>query len=259
MVVTVPDSLVDFAQELAGASGEIIRRYFRTPIGVDDKPDQTPVTIADREVERAMRRLIAARFPAHGVIGEEEGAERGDADLVWVLDPIDGTKAFLTGKPTFGTLIGLMIEGAPVLGIIDQPVLRERWLGVRGAATKFNGAAVRARRCDALAKALLNATTPEMFTGANRAAFDRLCRAVRFALYGGDCYAYGLLASGFIDLVVEAGLKPHDFCPLVPIIEGAGGAITDWRGARLTLGSDGRVVAGGDPKAHAQALAALAP
>jgi inositol-phosphate phosphatase / L-galactose 1-phosphate phosphatase / histidinol-phosphatase len=205
-----------------------------------------------------MRRLIAARFPEHGILGEEHGAERADAEFVWVLDPIDGTKAFISGLPLFGTLIALAYRGRPVLGIIDQPISRERWSGARGHPSRLNGSAIATRACGTLAAATLAATTPEMFADADADAFRRLRGKVKLARYGTDCYAYGVLAAGFIDIVVEANLKPYDFCALVPVVEGAGGVMTDWQGAPLHLGSDGRALACGDPRLADPARAALA-
>ena len=238
---------VALAHALADAAGAVARRYFRQKIAVDDKPDLTPVTAADREAEAAMRRLIDAAFPAHGVIGEEEGRVRADAEFVWVLDPIDGTKNFISGIPLFGTLIALVRNGRPVLGVIDQPVLRERWLGVAGQASTMNGAPIRSRACAALDRATLFSTSPEMFRGADAERFERLRSRVKLARYGADCYAYAQLAGGFIDLVVERDLKPYDYCALVPVISGAGGAMRDWEGRPLDLASDGRVIACGDP------------
>jgi inositol-phosphate phosphatase / L-galactose 1-phosphate phosphatase / histidinol-phosphatase len=247
---------IDLAERLADAAGEIARQYFRQPIAVDTKPDRTPVTAADREAEAAMRRLIEARFPADGIFGEEHGTVRGDAARIWVLDPIDGTKSFIAGIPLFGILIALVENGAPVLGVIDQPILRERWLGAAGQATRRNGVPARTRRCADLAQATLYATSPDMF-GADLPAFERLKGAVKAARFGADCYAYAQLASGFIDLVVEADLKPYDYCALAPVIAGAGGAMTDWQGKPLGLNSDGRVVAVGDPTLLAKTRAAL--
>ena len=247
-----------FAETLADAAGAIIRGYFRKKIGVQQKRDRTPVTIADRAAEKAMRRLIEIAFPKDGIIGEEFGAQRADADYVWVIDPIDGTKSFISGVPLFGTLIALAYRGKPVLGVIDQPVQGERWIGAAGRRTTFNGAAVKTRACGRLEHATLYATAPEMFAKGNGAAFQRLRARVRLARFGADCYAYGLLASGFIDLVVEADLKPYDYCALLPIIEGAGGRMNDWRGRPLTLGSDGRVIAVGDPRLLGKARAVLA-
>jgi inositol-phosphate phosphatase/L-galactose 1-phosphate phosphatase/histidinol-phosphatase len=236
----------------------VIRPYFRRPLAVDDKPDQSPVTIADREAEAAMRRLIAARFPEHGIIGEEFGREREDAEFVWVLDPIDGTKSFISGVPLFGTLIALARRGRPILGIIDQPISRERWIGAEGRPTVFNGVPIRVRPCPSLAAATLFATSPDMFIGADREAFGRVAAAVKLVRFGADCYAYGLVALGFVDLVIESSLKPYDFSAMLPIIEGAGGVASDWRGAKLTVASDGRIVIAGDRRAHAAALELLA-
>jgi inositol-phosphate phosphatase/L-galactose 1-phosphate phosphatase/histidinol-phosphatase len=235
-----------FAGKLADASGAIIRRYFRRKIAIADKADHTPVTIADRQAEAAMRRLIKARFPEHGILGEEYGATNPTADYVWVLDPIDGTKSFIAGIPLFGTLIALTHRGKPVLGVVDQPILKERWIGATGRKSTLNGKPIKSRRCTALAAATLYATSPDMFQKGDAAAFERLRRSVKLTRFGGDCYAYALLATGFIDLVVEVDLKPYDYCALAPVIAGAGGIITDWKGNELDLASDGRVVASGD-------------
>ncbi|MSO65322.1 MAG: histidinol-phosphatase [Alphaproteobacteria bacterium] len=248
---------VAFAHRLADASAGPIRRHFRTPFVVDAKSDNSPVTIADREAETAIRRLIEATFPDHGIIGEEFAPTRPHARHVWVLDPIDGTRAFVAGKPLFGTLIALLEEDEPILGVIDQPVLGERWIGAHGSVTTLNGAPVRTRSAKGLDRALLSTTSPEMFVGADAEAFERLRRQVGQNHWGGDAYAYGLLASGFIDVIVEAQLKLHDFAALAPVIEGAGGLIRDWRGDPLTRDSNGYVLAVGDPSLLAAAAAAL--
>lgn len=253
-----PSEMLDLANRLADAAGPIIRRYFRTPVAIDDKSDASPVTIADRETEAAMRALIKDAFPTHGILGEEHGAEGIDAEWLWVLDPIDGTKAFITGKPSFGTLIGLMHRGRPILGLIDQPITRERWLGGAGRPTTLNGRPVKVRACPHLPDAYLYSTAPEMFEGADAAAWERIRASVKQPRYGADCYAYALLASGFVDLVVEAQLKPYDWTALVPVIEGAGGLVTDWAGKPLRIGGDGRVCAAGDAALHAEALEVLA-
>ena len=245
------------AADLADAAGVAIRPYFRKPIAVDDKPDLSPVTVADRAAEAAMRQLIAARFPDHGIIGEEYGREREDAEFVWVLDPIDGTKSFISGVPLFGTLIALARHGHPIVGIIDQPISRERWIGAAGRPTLFNGAPVRVRPCASLAAATLFATSPDMFAGAEKAAFGRVAEAAKLVRFGADCYAYGLLALGFVDLVIEASLKPYDFSAMLPIVEGAGGIASDWRGATLSVASDGHVVVAGDRRTHEAALRLL--
>jgi inositol-phosphate phosphatase/L-galactose 1-phosphate phosphatase/histidinol-phosphatase len=258
MAETVSAAEIALAEALADAARGIIRRYFRRKIAVDDKSDLTPVTIADREAEAAMRRLIEARFPEHGIIGEEHGRTRETARRVWVLDPIDGTKSFISGIPLFGTLIALCEGGRPVLGVIDQPILGERWVGAAGQPTTLNGAPVHCRPCPRLAQATLFSTAPDlMFQGADAAGFARLRAQVKLTRTGADCYAYAQLASGFIDLVVEGQLKPYDYCALAPVIEGAGGVITDWQGRALDLASDGRVIACGDPALAPAARAAL--
>ena len=255
--VRVPE-LIALAERMADESGDILRRYFRRDLRFDDKADSTPVTAADREVEKTLRRMIEAAYPDHGIVGEEFGALREDAETVWVLDPIDGTGGFITGKPLFGTLIGCIQKGLPVAGIIDHPALRERWIGGEGSPATFNGNRVRVRPCARISDAMLYATTPHMFVGADAYAFDALCDAVKRPQYGADCYAYGILASGFVDLVVEASMKPCDYCALAPVVEAAGGIMTDWEGRPLGLNSDGRVIAAGDERIHARALKILA-
>jgi inositol-phosphate phosphatase/L-galactose 1-phosphate phosphatase/histidinol-phosphatase len=255
--VPAVDDFLTLALSLADAAGAAIRPYFRKPLVVDDKPDLTPVTAADRAAEQVMRSLIEQRFPDHGTLGEEFGRVREDAEFVWTLDPIDGTKSFISGVPLFGTLVSLTRAKRPILGIIDQPISRERWVGVAGRATTLNGAPIHCRACPALTAATLFATTPDMFEGGDAAAFSRVSNAVKLTRFGADCYAYGLLAAGFIDLVLEASLKPYDFCAMVPIVEGAGGIATDWQGSALDLSSDGRILVAGDRSAHQAAMALL--
>uniref|UniRef100_A0A0E0AGS2 histidinol-phosphatase n=1 Tax=Oryza glumipatula TaxID=40148 RepID=A0A0E0AGS2_9ORYZ len=260
------ERLVEVAQRAADAAGEVLRKYFRQRVEIIDKEDQSPVTIADREAEEAMVSVILKSFPSHAVFGEENGwrCVEKSADYVWVLDPIDGTKSFITGKPLFGTLISLLYKGKPVIGIIDQPILRERWVGVDGMKTTLNGQEISVRPCNVLAQAYLYTTSPHLFAGEAEDAFIRVRDKVKVPLYGCDCYAYALLASGFVDLVVESGLKPYDFLSLVPVIEGAGGSITDWKGNKLhwPVSAESRpesfnVVASGDARVHKQALDAL--
>lgn len=243
------------AHDLADAAGEVVRRHFRTPVTVETKADRSPVTIADREAEAAMRRLLAERCPDHRVIGEEYGDDPRTDGPVWCLDPIDGTKAFITGRPMFGTLIALLADGEPVLGLIDQPITRDRWVGCRGWGARFNDRPMRPRACPSLEHAIASTTSPDMFAEPDsRAAFDRLRNAVALTVYGGDCIGYALMASGFSDLVVEAGLKVYDYLPLVPVLREAGADITDWNGRPLGLGSDGRVLATGDRRLQEPAL-----
>ena len=252
-----PDAFLAFALSLADAAGDVIRPYFRKPLAIRDKADLTPVTAADRVAEETMRALIEERFPEHGILGEEFGRVREDAEFVWSLDPIDGTKSFISGVPLFGTLIALTRGGRSILGVIDQPILRVRWVGAVGRPTTLNGAAIRCRACPVLAAATLFATTPDMFRGEDAASFARVSDKVKLTRFGADCYAYGLVATGFVDLVLEASLEPYDFCAMVPIVEGAGGVATDWRGANLDLASDGRILVAGDRRAHEAALALL--
>jgi inositol-phosphate phosphatase / L-galactose 1-phosphate phosphatase / histidinol-phosphatase len=251
------DRFLALAIDLADAAGAAIRPYFRQPLAVDDKPDRSPVTAADRAAEMVMRQLIARRFPTHGIIGEEYGREREEAEFVWVLDPIDGTKSFISGLPLFGTLIALAHQGRPILGIIDQPISRERWIGASGHPTTVNGVPIRCRPCASLRAATVFSTSPDMFKGGDAAAFARVAGSAKLVRFGADCYAYGLLAYGFIDLVIEASLKPYDFSAMLPIAEGAGGVASDWRGMPLTLASDGRVLVAGDRRTHREALALL--
>jgi inositol-phosphate phosphatase/L-galactose 1-phosphate phosphatase/histidinol-phosphatase len=254
-----PAEFLAFAERLADAAGEVVRRYFRQPFEVITKADNSPVTIADRETEKRLRSLVAATYPAHGLIGEEFGADRAEAEFVWIFDPIDGTKQFIAGRPLFGTLIGLLHQGRPLLGVIDHPALRERWTGAHGHPTRFQGRPVKARACTELSLAVLAASSPHMFgTKEAEAAFERVRAAAGLAIYGGDCYAYGLIASGFHDLVIEANNGIHDFLPLVPVIEGAGGIVTDWQGKTLGLKSGDKVLAAGDRRMHEAALKLLA-
>jgi histidinol phosphatase-like enzyme (inositol monophosphatase family) len=246
------------AHALADAAGAAIRPFFRAPYEIEDKADASPVTQADRAAELAMRRIIEAECPRDGIIGEEFGAVRGEAARQWVLDPIDGTRSFIAGRPIFGTLVALMQEGWPLLGIIDQPVIGERWVGVTGRETVLNGRAVATRRCRALDEAILATTGPQYFPGDTAEHFSILGGQCRDTIWGGDCYNYALLASGHIDIVVEAGLKLHDIAALVPVVEGAGGRMCDWSGEPLTDGSDGKVIAIGDPARLDDVIEALA-
>ncbi len=257
MAGSVPTELVALAHRLADAARPIAARYFRTPVTVDDKTDLSPVTVADREAETAMRALLTEEVPQHGVSGEEHGVVRPDAEYVWVLDPIDGTKAYITGLPIFGTLIALLHRGKPVLGIIDQPILAERWLGVEGEPSTFNGRPIRVRACAGLERAYMYSTAPIMFPGTLEKRHEALTQRVKLFRWGGDCYAYGLLASGHVDLVVENSLKLYDFAALVPVVRGAGGLITDWQGKELDINSDGSVLAAGDTAVHRAAIDVL--
>jgi len=245
------------AHHLADAAADAIRPFFRARYDTDFKSDASPVTEADRAAETAIRDILERERPHDGIIGEEYGASRPDAERVWIIDPIDGTRSFIAGRPIFGSLIGLTQAGWPVVGIIDQPITRERWAGVTGRPTTFNGKPVRARACRSLADAILASTGPQYFPGCTGEHFSLLARDCRDTVWGGDCYNYALIASGHVDIVVEAGLKFHDIAALVPVVEGAGGRMCDWNGEPLTDASDGKVIALGDPARLDDVLEAL--
>ncbi|MFW2831276.1 histidinol-phosphatase [Sphingomonas sp. ID0503] len=242
------DDDLALAHRLADAAAGAIRPFFRAPFTMEHKADASPVTQADRAAEAAMRTILEAERPGDGIIGEEYGNAREDAARVWVLDPIDGTRSFVAGRAIFGTLIALLEGGRPVLGVLNQPIQEERWVGAAGRVTTLNGRAVRARSCGTVAEAHLATTGPGYFKAEELAAFERLSAGCRDTLWGGDCYNYGLLATGHLDLVVEAGLKLYDFAALVPIVEGSGGVMRDWAGKPLDIASDGRVIAAGDAR-----------
>ncbi len=248
---------VDLAQRLADAAAAAIRPHFRNLTAVETKGDASPVTVADRAAEAAIRAMLARERPADGIIGEEYGEDRPDADRVWVLDPIDGTRSFIAGRATFGTLVALLVDSVPVLGVIDQCIVKDRWVGAAGRPTTLNGQPAQTRQRVALAGAHLATSSPHYFDPSSFAAFERVRVAAFDTLYGGDCYNYGLLASGHLDLVVESGLKLHDWAALVPVVAGAGGAMTDWAGEPLRRGGDGRVIAAGDRALLPGAVAAL--
>ena len=244
------------AGRLADAARGIARRYFRQALEVEQKSDRSPVTIADRAIETEMRRLIRAEFPQHGIQGEEFAAEAGD-EFTWVLDPIDGTKSFISGMPLFGSLIALTRGGHAVLGVIEAPAQGERWIGVEGAPAECNGLAVRASACRDIESARVYSTTTDAFDAARLARYDAYSRRAALRRFGGDCYLYGMLASGYCDLVIEAAMKPHDFLALVPVVEGAGGRISDWNGRPLDATSGDAVLAAATPELWQQAVTAL--
>jgi myo-inositol-1(or 4)-monophosphatase len=255
------DRYVAAAVAAVDAAGGVIRPFFRGAVAADVKADQSPVTIADRDAEMAMRAVLSGLCPECGILGEEFGLERPEARLRWVLDPIDGTRAFITGRPTFGTLVALLDGDTPVVGIIDQPVTGERWIGAVGRPTQFAGTLggrVGTRACGDLAHAELSCTSPEML-GQDLPRWRKLAGLVRRNYWGGDCYAYGLLALGQIDVIVECDLKPWDWAALLPVIVGAGGVVTDWQGNAPRVDGDGRIIAVGDPGLLPAVVGALMP
>jgi myo-inositol-1(or 4)-monophosphatase len=257
----VEEGFVRFAHQLADEAGAAIRPHFRGAGKVSNKADHCfdPVTEADRGAEAAMRALIEAAFPDHGISGEEFPDKPAQGPFRWVLDPIDGTKAFIIGMPIWGTLIGLTKDDRPVIGMMDQPYLGERfWNAADGARFRSRQGEdrIRTRRCVTLSDAILGATTPDMFKDGELERFRNLSGACRMTRFGGDCYLYCMLAMGLIDIVAEAHLKPFDIAPLVPIIEAAGGVVTTWDGGDPANG--GQILAVGDPALHAATLRALA-
>lgn len=254
------DAELALANRLADAAREAIRPFFRTGITSERKADRSPVTEADRAAEQAMRALIEAEFPSDAIHGEEFGATNGSSGRIWVLDPIDGTTAFMAGRPIFGTLISLVQEGWPLLGLIDQPILAERWIGVTGQQTLLNGRPVRTRPCPSLAEAALATTGPHYFDDHQGQHFMALAARTdhKRMVMGGDCYNYAMLASGQLDIVCEANLKLHDYAALIPVVEGAGGMMCDWNGDPLHAASDGHVLALGDPARLEDVVEALA-
>lgn len=254
------DADLALAQRLADAAGAAIRPHFRSGLASERKEDASPVTLADRAAEEAMRAILKEAAPHDTIIGEEFGSTPGTSGRSWVLDPIDGTSGFLAGRAIFGTLIALVVEGWPVLGIIDQPIARERWVGASGRPTLFNGTPVHTRRCRELADATIATTGPHYFSDHEGQHFMALAARTdyRRMVMGGDCYNYAMLASGHLDIVCEANLKLHDWAALVPVVEGAGGLMCDWDGEPLHAGSSGHVLALGDPARQDDVVEALA-
>jgi inositol-phosphate phosphatase/L-galactose 1-phosphate phosphatase/histidinol-phosphatase len=258
MILSVDQSAIDAAIEIADLAREISLKYFRQPLDIAHKADRSPVTIADKQTEALIRDEITRRFPEHGFYGEETGQTATDAAWVWVVDPIDGTTSFSTGKPTFGTLISLAYEGEPVLGLVDLPALGDRWLGVKGQPTLYNGQPVQANRIvSEIRDASSYTTTTKMFDDAAMQRYQGLVDLSKFSVFGADCLGYGLLASGFTEIVVEASLEPYDYMALVPVVEGAGGCISDWDGKPVRLNSGDQIVASSNIELHQKVLNAL--
>ena len=251
------ERLIQTADKAADLARTITTRYFRSTLNIDSKQDKSPVTIADQETEAAVKKFILEQYPEHGFFGEESGQENSDAEWQWILDPIDGTKCFASGKPTFGTLIALLHQSKPVLGIIDHVMLDERWVGIAGQTTTCNGKPCQTSSEHTLASASIYTTTLDMFDDQTFPRYEKLSRACQFRVFGGDSYCYGLLSSGYTHLVCEADLKPYDFLALAPVVEGAGGIITDWQGKALTRHSGDQVLASANSNLHEAALELL--
>ncbi len=249
-----PNDIKNFADHLADQAENIALKYFRQPLVVESKADDSPVSIADKEIELTLRQAISRRFPNHGILGEEfERLETG-SKFLWVIDPIDGTKSFVTGRPNFGILISLLKNEKPILGLINMAALNERWFAMLDKPTTFNENTVRTRSVTDISQAIFCSTGLDFFNEMELTIFNYLSQLGQFRLFGGDCYNYGLLASGFIDVVIEADLKPFDFMALVPVIKNAGGVVTDWQGGELTLESSGQILACANQQLHDQCL-----
>jgi inositol-phosphate phosphatase/L-galactose 1-phosphate phosphatase/histidinol-phosphatase len=255
--VDAPEAALALAMRMADEVGHIARRYFRTRPEVTSKEDESPVTIADREIEMVLRDRIRAAFPDHGIRGEEYANHQPTADWCWHLDPIDGTKSFLSGSLCFGTQIALTYLGRPVLGLIDQPITGERWISENGRATRLNHETAKTSPCEDLANAVMYTSDPYLFSDENAEKFATLRRSVLLTRYSHDCYAAGLLAIGQIDLLVETGVQAYDIAAQIPVIQGAGGIVSDWSGNPPQLEHQGEFLAAATSQLHARALAIL--
>ena len=251
--------IINFANHLADIASEISKKYYRIENGEVAKDDDSPVTKADREIEEKIREAIFANYPTHGIIGEEFGNHQENAEYLWIIDPIDGTSSFIVGRPIFGNLIALVVRQKVQLGIINQPINSERWIGIEGSGSWFNGTKIKTRNCQKISQAVLSSSSPFFFKDFNQEVFEKICTLTKYqkiggVVYGGDCYAYGCLSSGFVDLIIEPELKVYDFASHIPIIKNAGGVITDWDGNDLKLESNVRLVASATPKLHEEVL-----
>ncbi len=254
--------IINFANHLADLSSEIAKKYFRVPNGEITKEDDSPVTKADREIEKIIREQIEKKFPDHGIIGEEYDDRNSGADFVWILDPIDGTSSFIIGRPIFGTLIALTYKGKSILGIMNQPITSERWIGIAGQSTTHNGVKIKTRNCQNIGDAVMCASSSFHFQDGDEEILKKISALTKYQkiggiIYGGDCYSYASLASGFVDIVIDPGLKVYDYAALIPIIEMAGGVVTDWEGKDLGLRSGVKIIASATKELHLEALKLL--
>lgn len=253
-----PNALLDAAIAFSAEAARIPLRHFRSGVSVDVKADASPVTVADRDTELNLRAAIASRFPDHGILGEEFGTQDGERRYLWVIDPIDGTKSFISGSPLFGMLIGVLEEGIPQAGLIRMPALDECFAGAIGEPATLNGRAIRCSEATSLADARIYLNEADIMMREEPERFGRLMNSGTFRRLAFDCYSFGLLALGEVDAVIDFDLKPHDYLPVVPVVEAAGGIITDWRGGPLRLNSDGSVVAAATPELHAEIVRLIA-
>ena len=249
------NEFVSFANYLSDESAKIIKQYFRKSISIEDKEDKSPVTIADKNTELKIRNLILDRYPKHGILGEEFEDKDIESEYLWVIDPIDGTRSFIAGHKDFGTLIALLHNKKPIIGIINCPIHEERWVGIDGQQTTMNGVGINTSNKEFLDQSYLSSTGLYMFENDNfKKSFEKIVKEARYHRFGGDCYNYGMVASGYIDIVIENTLKVHDYMALIPVIEGAGGKITDKYGKMINFDSDGSVVVSANKKLHSQLI-----
>jgi histidinol phosphatase-like enzyme (inositol monophosphatase family) len=246
-------TVTQFILDALDHASQIALQYFRQPVSVEVKADDSPVTIADHEIEQVIRNLITERFPGHAIYGEEQGQTSGEGGS-WVIDPIDGTKSFLLGNPLFGCLLGFVEDGIVQAGGLSMPALNETWIAGRSGPTTRNDIPCHTNQCQELATASLLTSSPDFFDREEYGVFETLSKQIQYRRFGGDCYTYAMLAGGWVDLVVESGLYPFDYLPLVPIVEQAGGVISDWQGKSLGLSSGSQVIAAATPQLHEAAL-----
>lgn len=259
----ISQDILNFVNRLADISSPIAHKYFRVPNGEIAKEDDSPVTKADREIEVAIREEIMKNFPTHGIIGEEYGNYQEDADFKWVIDPIDGTSSFIIGRPLFGTLIALTFKGRVILGLMNQPIIGERWIGIEGGESTLNGRKIQTRKCKKLSDAVLGACSPFFFQGDDSKIFEKVSSQAKYqnfggVVYGGDCYLYAMIATGCLDLIIDPGLKVYDYAALIPIVESAGGVVTDWEGKKLDkLESGIKIIAAATSELHIEVLSLI--
>jgi len=248
------DEFVKFANFLADESSIIITKYFRTKINIDKKEDSTPVTIADQNTELKIRELISSKYPSHGILGEEYEQINTKAEFMWVIDPIDGTRSFIAGHKDFGTLIALLHNNKPIIGIINCPMHNERWLGITNKETTMNEEVVKTSNTNSVNKSYFCTSGLYLENDHFKKSCDKIIKQTKYYRLGGDCYMYGMIASGLIDIVLEDTLKTHDYMALIPVIEGAGGIVTDKYGNPVTINSDGSILATANKTLHDQII-----
>ncbi len=246
--------LVSFSNFLADESEKVIKKYFRTPLNIDSKEDKSPVTLADKEVELKIRELINKKYPSHGILGEEFDPQNIDSEFLWVIDPIDGTRSFIAGHKDFGTLIALVHKSKPIIGIINCPIHNERWIGIINEKTTMNDKAVKTSNTSSLNKSYFCTSGLYLENDHFKKSCDKIIKQAKYYRLGGDCYMYGMIASGLIEIVLEDTLKTHDYMALIPVIEGAGGIVTDKHGNSVTINSEGSILATANKTLHNQVI-----